>query len=46
VGARRPDQVDGWEAAAGLELTDADLDEIAAAVRETGAGAGPARPGQ
>jgi aryl-alcohol dehydrogenase-like predicted oxidoreductase len=45
VGARRPEQVDGWEAAAGLELTDADLDEIAAAVRETGAGAGPVRPG-
>jgi aryl-alcohol dehydrogenase-like predicted oxidoreductase len=46
VGARRPDQIDDWEAAAGLRLTDADLDEIAAAVRESGAGAGPERPAQ
>lgn len=44
VGARRPDQVDGWEAAASLRLTGADVDEIAAALRETGAGAGPLRP--
>lgn len=44
VGARRPDQVDGWLAAATLRLDDADLDEIAAAVGETGAGSGPVRP--
>jgi aryl-alcohol dehydrogenase-like predicted oxidoreductase len=44
VGARSPEQVDGWVAAAGLELTPPDLAEIAAAVRATGAGAGPARP--
>jgi aryl-alcohol dehydrogenase-like predicted oxidoreductase len=44
VGARSPEQVDGWLPAAGLELTQADLAEIAAAVRATGAGAGPARP--
>jgi aryl-alcohol dehydrogenase-like predicted oxidoreductase len=44
VGARRPDQVDGWLAAADLELTAADLDEIAGAIGETGAGAGPVAP--
>ncbi|HEX8431504.1 MAG TPA: aldo/keto reductase [Longimicrobium sp.] len=44
VGARTPEQVDGWIGAADLELTAADLDEIAAAVERTGAGGGPARP--
>lgn len=44
VGARSPEQVDGWIAAAGLELTAADLDEIAAAVHRTAAGSGPSRP--
>lgn len=44
VGARSPDQVDGWIVAATLELTLADLDQIARAVAETGAGAGPALP--
>ncbi|HXA58499.1 MAG TPA: aldo/keto reductase [Streptosporangiaceae bacterium] len=44
VGARRPDQVDGWLPAASLELTQDDLDEIAAAVERTGAGQGPVRP--
>jgi aryl-alcohol dehydrogenase-like predicted oxidoreductase len=44
VGARSPEQVDGWLSAAGLELTGADLAEIAAAVASTGAGSGPARP--
>ena len=38
VGARRPSQVDGWLAAGSLTLTPTDLDEIEAAVRETGAG--------
>ncbi|HUF36615.1 MAG TPA: aldo/keto reductase [Gemmatimonadales bacterium] len=45
VGGRTPEQVDGWIGAAGLELADGDLDEIAAAIRLTGAGAGPDRPG-
>ena len=45
VGARRPEQIDGWIDAARVELTGPDLDEIAAAVRSTGAGSGPARPG-
>jgi aryl-alcohol dehydrogenase-like predicted oxidoreductase len=44
VGARSPEQVDGWIAAATLELSLADLDEIARAVGKTGAGAGPALP--
>jgi aryl-alcohol dehydrogenase-like predicted oxidoreductase len=44
VGARSPEQVDGWIGAATLELTLADLDEIAKAIGQTGAGAGPALP--
>ena len=44
VGARSPEQVDGWIAAATLELSLADLDEIARAVGTTGAGTGPALP--
>jgi aryl-alcohol dehydrogenase-like predicted oxidoreductase len=44
VGARRPSQVDGWLPAASLELTEADLDEVAAALERTGAGSGPTRP--
>jgi aryl-alcohol dehydrogenase-like predicted oxidoreductase len=44
VGARSPDQVDGWIVAATLELTLADLDQIARVVAETGAGVGPALP--
>lgn len=35
VGARSPEQVDGWLAAASLELTEQDLDEIAQAIRRT-----------
>lgn len=45
VGARSPRQVDGWIGAATLELAAADLDEIASAIRRTGAGSGPDRPG-
>jgi aryl-alcohol dehydrogenase-like predicted oxidoreductase len=44
VGARRPEQVDGWLPAATLRLTDADLDEIDAALRDTAAGTGPRHP--
>jgi aryl-alcohol dehydrogenase-like predicted oxidoreductase len=44
VGARTPQQVDGWIAAATLTLTAADLDEIAHAIEITRAGSGPARP--
>ena len=44
VGARRPAQIDGWLKAADLALTGADLDEVAAALRRTGAGSGPVRP--
>ena len=44
VGARTPEQVDGWVGAATLDLTEQDLEGIAAAVQRTGAGSGPARP--
>jgi aryl-alcohol dehydrogenase-like predicted oxidoreductase len=44
VGARSPQQVDGWLPAATLELKDDDLSDIAAAIRATGAGTGPASP--
>ena len=44
VGARRPDQIDGWIHAKDVRLDDGALDEIARIVEETGAGAGPARP--
>ncbi|GAB3400088.1 aldo/keto reductase [Flindersiella endophytica] len=45
VGARRPDQIDGWLAAGRLALTEEDLAEIAAAIERTGAGSGPSHPG-
>jgi aryl-alcohol dehydrogenase-like predicted oxidoreductase len=41
VGARSPQQVEGWIDAAGLELTSLDLEEVAAAIERTGAGSGP-----
>lgn len=44
VGARKPEQVDGWIQAASLQLTPTDLEEIASAVRNTKAGAGPVQP--
>jgi len=44
VGARSPEQVDGWVAAAGLELRDEDLDELRAALEESGSGSGPTDP--
>ncbi|MHB8312162.1 MAG: aldo/keto reductase [Candidatus Dormibacteria bacterium] len=42
VGARRAEQVDGWVAAADIELTAEELDQIAAAAE--GSGGGPSRP--
>jgi aryl-alcohol dehydrogenase-like predicted oxidoreductase len=44
VGARSQEQVDGWIGAATLELTLDDLDEIARAIGQSGAGSGPALP--
>ena len=44
VGARSPEQVDGWLPAATMELKDDDLADIAAAVGATGAGTGPTAP--
>jgi aryl-alcohol dehydrogenase-like predicted oxidoreductase len=45
VGARTPEQVDGWIDAGSIELTREDLEEIASIVQNTGAGSGPALPG-
>ena len=44
VGARTPEQVDGWVQAATLQLTQDDLAEIAAAIAKTQAGSGPSQP--
>ena len=44
VGARSARQVEGWIGATALELTGEDLDEIGAAIEQSGAGSGPARP--
>ncbi|HUQ99147.1 MAG TPA: aldo/keto reductase, partial [Gemmatimonadaceae bacterium] len=44
VGARTPEQVDGWVGAATLSLTPMDLDEITTAIDRTSAGSGPTRP--
>lgn len=43
-GARAPEQVDGWIDAATIELDANDLDAIAMAIADTGAGEGPSRP--
>jgi aryl-alcohol dehydrogenase-like predicted oxidoreductase len=44
VGARRPEQVDGWLAAASLRLTTEDQQELSSAIERTGAGSGPVAP--
>jgi aryl-alcohol dehydrogenase-like predicted oxidoreductase len=44
VGARSPRQVDGWLAAASVELTSDDLDTVSEAIAANGAGEGPSRP--
>ena len=44
VGARRPEQIDGWIGGAVLTLAPEELDEIERLVETTGAGRGPARP--
>src|ERR1700730_12146390 len=44
VGARSPQQVDGWIGAVSLELTTADLQEISDAIARIGAGEGPSMP--
>lgn len=44
VGARSPGQVDGWIGAAAIALSQLDLNEIGAAIGQSGAGSGPARP--
>jgi aryl-alcohol dehydrogenase-like predicted oxidoreductase len=44
VGARSAEQIEGWIGAATLNLRSADVDEIAAAIAQTGAGHGPQTP--
>ncbi|MGA7613829.1 MAG: aldo/keto reductase [Thermoanaerobaculia bacterium] len=44
VGARSPEQVDGWIGASSLELSDEELQTIETAIRESGAGSGPSSP--
>ncbi len=44
VGARSPAQVDGWVGASAVDLSAADLEEIAQTIERTGAGSGPTRP--
>jgi aryl-alcohol dehydrogenase-like predicted oxidoreductase len=44
VGARSPQQVDGWIAAGNLRLEPEDLDEVAGALERTQAGVGPTHP--
>jgi aryl-alcohol dehydrogenase-like predicted oxidoreductase len=44
IGARSPEQIDGWIGAASIELTKAELGEIADAISQTGAGSGPLSP--
>jgi len=44
VGARSPQQVDGWIDAATINLTSTDLEEIAAAIESARAGTGPTMP--
>jgi aryl-alcohol dehydrogenase-like predicted oxidoreductase len=45
AGARSPEQVDGWIAGASTVLGPDSLERAAAAIEATGAGEGPARPG-
>jgi aryl-alcohol dehydrogenase-like predicted oxidoreductase len=44
VGARAPEQIDGWIEAATLTLSHADMEEIAATIVATRAGSGPSLP--
>jgi len=44
VGARKPDQVDGWLGAATLDLDTEEMGEIAGAIRASRAGGGPDQP--
>lgn len=44
VGARSPQQVEGWVRAGDISLTPQDLEEIAQAAQRLGVGTGPSRP--
>jgi aryl-alcohol dehydrogenase-like predicted oxidoreductase len=44
VGASTAEQVDGWIDGSSIELSEQELDTIAAAIAKSGAGSGPSRP--
>ncbi|MER7418279.1 aldo/keto reductase [Micromonospora peucetia] len=44
VGARRPEQIEDWRAAATVRLSTTDLDRIAAVIRQESIGSGPSHP--
>ncbi|WP_101844506.1 aldo/keto reductase [Zhihengliuella sp. ISTPL4] len=44
VGARTPEQIDGWVNAGSVELTADDIASVARAIRDSGAGSGPDAP--
>ena len=44
VGARSPEQVDGWIPAGRISLTPEEMVEVARAIEQTGAGSGPVHP--
>lgn len=44
VGARTPEQIDGWVGAGGVDLTAEDIDLVAGAITDSGAGSGPVAP--
>lgn len=44
VGARAPEQINGWIGGASVRLKPQDLEEIESAIRRTRAGSGPSRP--
>lgn len=44
VGARNPEQIDGWVAGGTIELSPEDLQEIADAITRLGVGSGPVSP--
>jgi aryl-alcohol dehydrogenase-like predicted oxidoreductase len=46
VGARSPEQVDGWLPAASLVIEDNEIAELTAAIERTRAGSGPLGPGE
>lgn len=44
VGARTPEQIDGWVGAGSVELSIDDIERVAVSIRDSGAGSGPDSP--